>query len=141
MTGMKMTYFFKTNTSDSAFFAALKAAPLKFQPGQGWSYSCGPFVLGLIIAKVSGESYADFMKHRIFDKLGMKNTRINDVEAIIPNRAAGYRLKENIFYHGKEISAAAQARGDVGVLTTVTDMIKWYTALQNGSMLRKKVWS
>ncbi len=130
--------FFKTNTSDSAFFAALKAAPLKFQPGQAWSYSCGPFVLGLIIAKVSGESYADFMKHRIFNKLGMNNTRINDVEAVIPNRAAGYRLKENIFYHGKEISAAAQARGDVGVLTTVSDMIKWYTALQNGSLLQKK---
>jgi D-alanyl-D-alanine carboxypeptidase len=130
--------FFKTNTSDSAFFAALKAATLKFQPGQAWSYSCGPFVLGLIISKVSGESYADFMKHRIFDKLGMNNTRINDAEAVIPNRAAGYRLKDNIFYHGKEISAAAQARGDVGVLTTVTDMVKWYTALQNGSLLQKK---
>jgi len=130
--------FFKTNTSDSAFFAALKAAPLKFQPGQAWSYSCGPFVLGLIIAKVSGETYADFMKQRIFNKLGMNNTRVNDVEVVIPNRAAGYRLKDNLFYHGKEISAAAQARGDVGVLTTVSDMIKWYTALQNGSLLQKK---
>jgi D-alanyl-D-alanine carboxypeptidase len=129
--------FFKTNTSDSAFFSALKAAPLKFQPGQAWSYSCGPFVLGLIIAKVSGESYAVFMKHRIFDKLGMNYTRINDIEAVIPNRAAGYLLKDNIFYHGKEISAAAQARGDVGVLTTVSDMVKWYTALQNGSLLQK----
>ena len=129
--------FFNTNNSDSAFFAALKAAPLKFQPGQAWSYSCGPFVLGLIIAKVSGESYADFMKHRIFDKLGMNNTRINDVDAVIPNRAAGYRLKDNIFYHGREISAAAQARGDVGVLTTVTDMVKWYTAMQDSSLLKQ----
>jgi D-alanyl-D-alanine carboxypeptidase len=86
--------FFYTNNSDSALFAALKSAPLKFRPGRGFSYGCGPFVLGLVIAKVSGESYPDFMKHRIFDKLGMKNTIINDPEAIIPNRAAGYILKD-----------------------------------------------
>jgi CubicO group peptidase (beta-lactamase class C family) len=75
--------FFYNKKSDSAFFTALKKAPLKFRPGQGFSYGCGPFVLGLVIAKVSGESYPDFMKHRIFDKLGMKNTLINDPEAII----------------------------------------------------------
>ena len=37
--------FFYTNNSDSAFFAAFKNAPLKFQPGQGFSYSCGPLYL------------------------------------------------------------------------------------------------
>jgi len=130
-------YFFYTRNSDSAFFAALKAAPLKFRPGQGFSYGCGPFVLGLVISKVSGESYPDFMKHRIFDKLGMKNTFINDPEAIIPNRAAGYILRDEKIVHGRHISAAAQARGDVGVLTTVSDMLKWYTALQDSSLLRK----
>src|ERR1700676_4544013 len=65
--------YFCTKNSDSLLFAALKTAHLTFQPGQGFSYGCGPFVLGLIIAKVSEESYPDFMKHRIFDKLGMKN--------------------------------------------------------------------
>ncbi|HCL82448.1 MAG TPA: serine hydrolase, partial [Chitinophagaceae bacterium] len=63
--------FFFINNTDSALFAALKAAPLKFQPGEGFCYSSGAFVLGLIISKVSGETYPDFMKHRIFDKLGM----------------------------------------------------------------------
>ncbi len=90
--------FFYTNKSDSAFFAALKTAPLKFQPGEGWSYGCGPFILGMIIAKVSGESYPEFMKHRIFDKLGMNNSRIDDPEAIIPNKAAGYRLKDHSLF-------------------------------------------
>lgn len=129
--------FFYTHKSDSAFFAALKASPLKFQPGEGWSYGCGPFVLGMIIAKVSGETYPEFMKHRIFDKLGMTHSRIDDPEAIIPNRAAGYRLKDHKLIHGRQISAAAQMRGDVGVLTTVTDMLKWYAALQDSSLLKK----
>ena len=75
--------YFYTNNSDSAFFAALKAAPLKFQPGEGFSYGSGPFLLGLIIAKVSGETYPDFMKHRIFDKLGMTNSCVNDADSII----------------------------------------------------------
>ncbi len=129
-------YFF-TNKTDSAFFSELKAAPLKFPPGDGFSYGCGPFILGLIIEKVSGETYAAFMKHRIFEKLGMTNSRINDAEAIVRNRAAGYRLKNLSVVHGRQISAAAQARGDVGVLTTVTDMLKWYAALQDSSLLKK----
>jgi D-alanyl-D-alanine carboxypeptidase len=129
--------FFYTKNSDSALFAALKDAPLKFHPGQGFSYSCGPFVLGMIIARVSGQTYPEFMKQRIFDKLGMTYTCINDPEGIIPNRAAGYILKDQKIIHGRQISAAAQARGDVGVLTTVTDMLKWYAALQDSSLLRQ----
>ncbi len=52
--------FFYTKTTDSAFLAAFKNSPLKFQPGQGFSYSCGPFILGLIIARVSGEILSGF---------------------------------------------------------------------------------
>jgi CubicO group peptidase (beta-lactamase class C family) len=129
--------FFYAKNTDSAMFAALKAEPLKFQPGQGFSYTCGPFILGLIIAKVSGEAYPDFMKHRIFDKLGMTNSCINNADSIIYNRAAGYILRDEKIVHGRQISAAAQARGDVGVLTTVTDMLKWYAALQDSSLLKQ----
>ncbi|HEV3225048.1 MAG TPA: serine hydrolase domain-containing protein [Puia sp.] len=129
--------FFYKNDNDSSFLAAIKTQPLKFQPGQGFSYSCGPFLLGLIISKVSGESYPDFMKHRIFDKLGMVNSCINDADSIISNRAAGYIIRDQKIVHGRQISSAAQARGDVGVLTTLTDMLKWYTALQDTSLLKK----
>jgi D-alanyl-D-alanine carboxypeptidase len=129
--------FFYTHNNDSAFFTALKKAPLKFQPGEGWSYGCGPFILGMIIARVSGQSYPDFMKQRIFDKLRMTHTRINNPESIIPNNAAGYQLKDHQVVHGRQISAAVQMRGDVGVLSTVNDMLKWYTALQDSSLLKK----
>jgi D-alanyl-D-alanine carboxypeptidase len=129
--------FFYTNDTDSSFLTALKTEPLKFRPGQGFSYSCGPFLLGFVISKVSGESYPDFMKHRIFDKLGMTNSCINDADSIIANRAAGYIVKDKKIVHGRQISAAAQARGDVGVLSTVADMLKWYAALQDTSLLKQ----
>jgi D-alanyl-D-alanine carboxypeptidase len=129
--------FFYTKNTDTLLLDALKSAPLKFRPGQGWSYGSGSFVLGLIIAKVSGETYPAFMKHRIFEKLGMSNSCINDADNIIPNRAAGYIIRDSLIVHGRHISAAAQARGDVGVLTTVTDLLKWYAALQDSSLLKK----
>jgi D-alanyl-D-alanine carboxypeptidase len=129
--------FFYTNKTDSAFFAALKKEPLKFKPGEGWSYGSGHFILGMIIAKVSGQSYPEFMKQRIFDKLGMTNSRIDEPERIIHNKAAGYRLEDQVIKHGYQISAAAQERGDVGVLTTAGDMLKWYAALQDSSLLKK----
>jgi CubicO group peptidase (beta-lactamase class C family) len=130
--------YFYTNKSDSAFLSANKSTPLKFQPGSAFSYSDGPFILGVIIAKVSGDTYPEFMKKRIFSKLGMANTCINDADSIIHNRAAGYILRDSIIVHGRNISAAAQARGDVGVLTTVTDMLKWYAALQDSSLLKQR---
>ncbi len=129
--------YFLSHTSDSAFFAALKNAPLKFTPGEGFSYGCGPFILGMLIEKVSGQSYAEFMKYRVFDKLGMINTCINDPARIIPNRASGYIIKDQQILNGRRISAAAEGRGDIGVLTTVTDMLKWYNALQDSSLLKK----
>ena len=129
--------FFYTRKSDVALLAALKEESLKFQPGSAWNEDCGTFILGMIIAKVSGESYPAFMKHRIFDKLGMANSRINDPEGIIVNRAAGYRFTDQQILHGRQISAAAQMRGDVGVLSTVSDLLKWYQALQDSSLLKK----
>jgi len=129
--------FFYTRKTDSAFFNELVKSPLKFKPGEAVGYGCGPFVLGLIISKVSGQRYEVFMKERIFDKLGMTHTLINNADSIIANRAQGYRRKDSVIVHGVSISPAAQARGDVGVLTTATDMLKWYAALQDSSLLKK----
>jgi CubicO group peptidase (beta-lactamase class C family) len=70
--------------------------PLNFQPGERWAYSNSNFVLlGFIIHKLSGKPIGDFMKERIFNPAGMKETRYTDVREIIPNRASGYLLDED----------------------------------------------
>src|SRR5687767_1779347 len=61
--------FFLTNDTNEKFLRALVASPLKFKPGHGFRYSCGPFAVGLIIEKVTGKSYAQFMEERIFRPL------------------------------------------------------------------------
>ena len=65
--------------------------PLLFEPGTSRSYSnAGYIVLGLIIEKVSGESYYDYVRNRIFLPAGMKDTDAYMQDAIVPNRAVGY---------------------------------------------------
>jgi CubicO group peptidase (beta-lactamase class C family) len=129
------TPFFMENHTDSLMFARQKAYPLLFPPGEAFHYGSGPFTLGLVIAKVSGLPYAQFMKERIFEPLGMHATSIYDVRQIIPNRAAGYVLENDRLTNGMDISSAAEARGDVGVITTIEDMIKWNAALDDDRLL------
>jgi D-alanyl-D-alanine carboxypeptidase len=65
--------------------------PLLFEPGTSRSYSnAGYIVLGLIIEKVSGQSYYDYVRQHIFLPAGMKDTDAYMQDAIVPNRAVGY---------------------------------------------------
>ena len=69
------------------------AIPLAYPPGTKFEYSnLGYLTLGILIHRVTGEFYGDFLKQRIFAPLGMTTTRIISEADIIPNRAAGYRL-------------------------------------------------
>ena len=76
-------------------------------PGTAWNYSnTGYAVLALVIEKVSGEKYTDYIQKHIFDVLGMKNTDYAALDTDIPNKATGYfregpnaPLKNNLFTH------------------------------------------
>ena len=72
--------------------------PLEFTPGEKWNYSnSGFFLLGMLIEKVTGKTYGEFLDERIFRPLRMTHTRVNDLHAVIPNRAQGYT------WNGKEV--------------------------------------
>jgi len=67
--------------------------PLLFEPGAGWSYSnLGYDILGLIIEKLSGTSFADYVSSEFVTPSGLEHTRVLDREAIIPHRARSYTL-------------------------------------------------
>ncbi|MFY7836336.1 MAG: serine hydrolase domain-containing protein, partial [Novosphingobium sp.] len=53
------------------FIAELAKLPLEFAPGEGWNYSVGTDVLGVVVARLSGMSLGEFLKARIFDPLDM----------------------------------------------------------------------
>ena len=83
--------FFKTARKDYAqreILDLVAKEPLEFAPGEKWNYSnTGYFLLGMLIEKVTGKPYGEVLDERIFKPLGMTHTRVNDLHAVIPNRA------------------------------------------------------
>jgi hypothetical protein len=115
--------------------------PLNFAPGEKYSYSnTGYHLLAMIIRKLTGKSYGDFLKERIFQPLGMNNTRIVSWSDIIPNRAAGYAWGGTSLRNGQFIAESILSYGGGGVVSTAQDMAKWAAAAQEGKLLPKARW-
>jgi CubicO group peptidase (beta-lactamase class C family) len=111
----------------------------KFAPGTGWSYSnSGYVVLGLIVAKVSGMPYRDFLKKRIFDPAGMKQSIVYEKGSNeISNRAYGYSKHEDKFVETDQ-SPTSATLGDGGIYSNLEDLAKWDEALQKHTLICEK---
>jgi CubicO group peptidase (beta-lactamase class C family) len=110
-------------------------APLEFAPGEKWNYSnTGYFLLGMLIEKASGQSYAEFMAQRIFRPLGMQRTRVNDLRAVIHDRARGYQWDGRELKNGEYVSPT-QPFSAGALVSTVQDLVKWDAALSAGKLL------
>jgi CubicO group peptidase (beta-lactamase class C family) len=111
----------------------------KFAPGTSWSYSnSGYVVLGLIVAKVSGNTYGEFLQTRIFAPLKMNHTiafQKGKNEAV--NRAFGHS-KEGEAFKETDQSATSATLGDGGIYSNLEDLTKWDDALRNHPLLSGK---
>ncbi|HWB27683.1 MAG TPA: serine hydrolase domain-containing protein [Chitinophagaceae bacterium] len=107
-----------------------KQASGYFLPGQGYKYSNSGYVmLALIVEKVSGQSFADFMHDHIFQPLGMNATIVKDRQhERITNRAYGYS-KRGAHYERTDQSITSGTYGDGGIYSSVDDLFKWDQAL------------
>jgi D-alanyl-D-alanine carboxypeptidase len=113
------------------------ARPLKFAPGEGRRYSStGYQLLGMIIEKVSGKPWGQFLQDRIFAPLGMTSTRVYSEYDIIPNRASGYNHFGEVPVNGVWMTPAIMESPAGGLLSTVEDMAKWEIALERGTILK-----
>jgi CubicO group peptidase (beta-lactamase class C family) len=111
----------------------------KFAPGTSWSYSNSGYVtLGLIVAKVSGKSYGDFLHQRIFAPLKMNHTIVfQKGENAVANRAFGHTKEKDVFKEADQSSTSATL-GDGGIYSNLEDLAKWDDALQNHTLLSEK---
>lgn len=118
--------------------AEFKNKPLEFNPGEQYSYSnSGYILLGYIIEKASGLSYADFVQQNIFDPLGMKNSGYDFNQPIIENRASGYTKDKgeliNARYIDMHVPHAAGA-----LYSTVEDLYIWHQSLSRDKLVVMK---
>jgi D-alanyl-D-alanine carboxypeptidase len=122
-----------------------KGEPLDFAPGTKWHYdNSGYILLGAILEKVSGESYADFVSETIFRPLEMKDTRYGADTAVIPGRVAGYEKGPAGIVNARFLSMT-QPFSAGGLVSTVDDLARWQAALDAGEVLtdasRRKMWT
>ncbi len=105
---------------------------LEFAPGERWSYSnTGYVLLGIIIHRVAGMFYGDFLRDHVFRPLGMRTTRIISEADIIPNRAAGYRLVNDTLKNQEWVSPSLNTTADGALYFTVRDLAQWAIALNH----------
>ena len=114
---------------------AFKSQEMDFAPGERWSYSNSGYVLlGAIIEKVSGVSYAEFLRVNVFEPLGMKSTHYGGPQ-LIPRRAAGYGRNDDGTYVNARYLSMTQPHAAGSLLSTVDDLARWDAALYGDELL------
>lgn len=121
------------------FIEELARLPLEFEPGQGWNYSVGTDVLGVIVARLSGMSLGEFLKSRILDPLGMVDTGFHcpDDKAHRLADAWAYKAGERpqLFDPAEKSGTRRVPRfesGGGGLLSTTSDYHRFCRMLVNG---------
>lgn len=115
--------------------------PLNFTPGRRYSYSnTGYAFLAMLVEKISGESFADFVQNNIFTPLGMENSFVyhpgldlDEIDAVA-SLARGY---ERAGRWRREIPVDFNdgITGDKGIFSTTEDLLKWDNALEHNQLV------
>ncbi len=129
---------FREDYTEDQLLKRAMTIPLAFKPGEKWQYSnLGYVTLGILIHKVTGQFYGDFLQDRIFRPLGMSATRIINEADIIPNRAAGYRLVKGEVKNQEWVSPSLNTTADGALYFTILDLAKWDAALYTEKLLKR----
>ncbi len=122
-----------------------KNEPLDFTPGERYRYSSsGYLVLGAILEKVTGKTYEENLKEKIFIPLGMKNSYIGRNDTIIPRRVRGYTLEDGRIYNIMQ-GNLTQTLSSGSLAMSVDDMAIWDDALYTDTLLsdqsKERMWT
>jgi CubicO group peptidase (beta-lactamase class C family) len=131
-------FYLRLDMSEDEMYKRIAAMPMDFQPGEDWSYRNTNYVLlGILIHKVTGKFYGDYLQERIFKPLGMTSTRIISERDIIPHRAAGYELADGQPKNQEWVSPSFNSTADGTLYFTVLDLEKWDAALYTEKLLKR----
>jgi CubicO group peptidase (beta-lactamase class C family) len=124
--------------TEAQLLSIVQAIPPAYTPGTSWSYSnLGYLTLGILIHRVTGEFYGDFLRQRLFKPLDMSTVRIISEADIIPNRSSGYRLVNGQLKNQEWVSPTVNTTADGSLYFSVLDLAKWDAALYSEEVLKK----
>jgi CubicO group peptidase (beta-lactamase class C family) len=109
--------------------------PFDFDPGQRFLYNnSGYFLLGAIVEKVSGQPYADYLRSKFFEPLGMKDTGVHRSDVALDHEALGYEFADGAFKRAADWDMS-RAGGAGALYSTIEDLNRWNEALFGGKVL------
>jgi CubicO group peptidase (beta-lactamase class C family) len=116
--------------------ALVKDKPFDFTPGVDWAYNnTAYYMLGMIIEKVSGKTYPQFMQDEIFTTLNLERTRCDSNSDVIKNRAQGYAFSNGVLTN--DIPLGMNQPGAAGmIISTGGEMVEWSMALASGKIVK-----
>lgn len=113
-----------------------KDQPHEFEPGEKFNYNnSGYILLGAIIEKASGVSYADFIEQRIFKPLGMTNSLYDLTSKVVPGRVSGYFSANDGFVNAQYLSMT-QPYAAGSLASSVDDLVLWEAGLTRNKLIR-----
>ncbi len=117
------------------FVLKFVSGDLQFEPGSQFSYNnSGYHLLGVIIEKVTGKSYAEVLKTRILDPVGMSDSGFDVTSTILKHRAQGYEKTTNGYENASYVDMGIPYSAG-SMYSTVDDLLKWDRALYGNDVL------
>lgn len=120
------------------FFQEVMCLPLEFSPGTQWKYSgaTGYDLLGVMIERLTGENYYEFIRKNIYVPASMNDSYWIDYDSVIQNRVDGYYYLDGYFQNSDKLDAIGEyAHG--GLMSTILDLANFDNALFNGMLVSK----
>ncbi|HEX6125720.1 MAG TPA: serine hydrolase [Pyrinomonadaceae bacterium] len=135
----------RKDLSIAELIGIFKDKPMDFAPGERWAYNNSAYVLlGAVIEKASGQSYADFVEKNIFAPLGMKHSFYDDTARLIPRRVSGYSKGKEGFVNAAYLSMS-QPHAAGSLVSSVDDLALWDAALYTEKLVKqdslKRAWT
>jgi CubicO group peptidase (beta-lactamase class C family) len=132
------TQSLRLDVTEEEVLHATAPRPLNFAVGEKYAYSNTNYhLLGMIIHKLTGKTWGEFVEERICRPLGMKSTRVYSQYDVVARRARGYRPTRTGCVNGEYIAPTVLAYAGGGLLSTVEDMARWDAALYTDKLVKK----
>jgi CubicO group peptidase (beta-lactamase class C family) len=140
--GVRSNAMIDSLRSPRDYFPLFADEPPAFEPGKGVRYSnAGYIVLGAMVERVSGQSYADYLQEHIFTPAGMKNTEFHLEDENIANSASGFTyviLNSQDDLATRESRRPARGASAGGGYATAEDLLKFWIALHEHRLLNRQ---
>lgn len=122
------------------FLPLFQHAQMKYSPGEKFHYNnAGFIILGLIIEKLSGLLFKDYVQKHVFEKAGMMKSGYFALDSLPGKTAIGYIKREDGTWKTNMYSLPIQGGSDGGAFVTVEDMLKFWDALMKNVLLSESL--